>query len=208
MRKGRLRRIILPRFMAPKTIIVLALLVGVGPLLSAQRPDSTRDSTMLEQQARHIARLDSQVTALQREIRVRRIDSGRTVVAPAPAAATPAPIRIGGLLQMWYAQGDGGFQNTFRIRRAQIKFAGEASRRVRWTLNLDVAKLLTTSSATVNVGGSTVVTQTTVNQNGRPLQDAFIALTLPARVQLDIAVPLNPSLYVPIRFTMANQIQI
>lgn len=194
MRKGRLRRIILPRFMAPKTTIVLALLVGVGPLLSAQRPDSTRDSTMLEQQARQIARLDSQVTALQREIRIRLIDSGRTVVAPAPAAATQAPIRIGGLLQMWYAQGDGGFQNTFRIRRAQIKFAGEASKRVRWTLNLDVAKLLTTSSATVNVGGSTVVTQTTVNQNGRPLQDAFISLTLPASVQLDVGqfkIPLN-----------------
>ena len=70
-----LRRIILPGSMTLKTNIVLAMLVGVGPLLAAQRPDSTRDSTMLEQQARQIARLDSQVTALQREIRAQRTDS-------------------------------------------------------------------------------------------------------------------------------------
>jgi len=170
----------------PKTTIVLSLLIGVGPLLPAQRPDSTRDSTVLEQQARQIARLDSQITALQREIRAQRGDSGRTISVPAPLATTVSPIRLSGLLQVWYAQGDGGFQNTFRLRRAAIKFSGDVSRRARWTLGFDGAKLLTTSSATTNVGGSTVVTQTTVNQNGRLLQDAFLALSLPARIQLDV----------------------
>ena len=172
--------------MIPKTTIVLSLLIGVGPLLPAQRPDSTRDSTVLEQQARQIARLDSQITALQREIRAQRGDSGRTISVPAPLATTVSPIRLSGLLQVWYAQGDGGFQNTFRLRRAAIKFSGDVSRRARWTLGFDGAKLLTTSSATTNVGGSTVVTQTTVNQNGRLLQDAFLALSLPARIQLDV----------------------
>ena len=172
--------------MTLKTIIVLAMLVGVGPLLAAQRPDSTRDSTMLEQQARQIARLDSQVTALQREIRAQRTDSGRAVVAPVPAAATPPPIRISGLLQTWYAQGDGGFQSTFRIRRAELKFVGEPSRRTRWTITFDAAKLLTTNNVTTVVNGSSVVTQTSVNQSGRVLHDAFLSLTLPARIQLDV----------------------
>lgn len=172
--------------MTPKTTIVLALLIGVTPLLPAQRPDGTRDSTVLEQQARLIARLDSQVTALQREMRAQRGDSARSIGAAAPSATTVSPIRMSGLLQVWYAQGDGGFQNTFRIRRAALKFSGDVSRRARWTLGLDAAKLLTTSSATTNVGGNTVVTQTSVNQNGRVLQDAFLALSLPARLQLDV----------------------
>ena len=187
-------RIVLPKFMRLRTIVALVALVGMGPRLSAQRPDSTRDSTRLEQQARQLARLDSQITALQREMRAQRGDSGGTFVAPAPAAAIHLPIRVSGLLQVWYAQGDGGFQSTFRVRRATIKFSGDVSPRARWTVGLEAARLLTTSNATTNVAGTTVVTQTTVNQNSRPLQDAFIALALPGRLQLDVGqfkVPLG-----------------
>jgi hypothetical protein len=103
------------------------------------------------------------------------------------SAARPglSGVRAGGLLQVWYAQGDGGFQSTFRVRRAELKLTGDLSPRARWGVTLDAAKVLTTSSATADVNGTSVVTGTTVNQNARLLQDAFIALTLPARFEMD-----------------------
>lgn len=172
--------------MTLKSAIALALLVGVGPLLSAQTPESARDSIRRARQDSVIARLENELISLQREVRARHADSVRARAPTEPATSPLSSLRIGGLLQVWYAQGDGGFQNTFRIRRATLKFSGDVSRRARWSLGLDAAKLLTTNSVTTDVGGSTVVTQTAVNQNGRMLQDAFIALALPARIQLDV----------------------
>jgi hypothetical protein len=162
----------------------VALLTIAALPLAAQRSATARDSAELARQAHLIARLDSQLTALRREIRVRDADS--TAATTARAMPALGGIRAGGLLQVWYAQGDGGFQNTFRVRRAELKLTGDASRRARWTIALDAARALSTTSATTDVNGTSVVTGTAVNQNSRLLLDAFLALALPARLELDI----------------------
>lgn len=82
-------------------------------------------------------------------------DSGVAVAAaPAPAAEAAAArrtalevgvgtVRFGGLVQAWYVDGPADrVTSTFRLRRAQLKFAGEISDRARWTLMLDLAKTL------------------------------------------------------------------
>ena len=166
----------------------LFLLLLSSPL-AAQRAAAARDSAALEQQAKLIARLDSEVTALRREIHGRAADSTRTDGMPASPGKGPSGLtgmRAGGLLQVWYAQGDGGYQSTFRIRRAELKLTGDASSRARWGITLDAARALSTNSATTDVNGVSVVTGTTVNQGSRILQDAFIALTLPQRYELDV----------------------
>jgi hypothetical protein len=164
---------------------VLFLLVP-GPRLGAQRSSAARDSAELARQARLIARLDSQVTALRREVRRRPVDSAATAREDAPPPVTGlAAIRMGGLVQVWYAQGDGGFQNTFRIRRAELKLGGDVSSRARWAITIDPARVLSTTSATADINGTSVVTGTAVNQSSRILVDAYLGLALPAHLELD-----------------------
>ena len=168
-----------------RTGAALILLLAVAPAAAAQRAQAARDSAMLAQQARQIARLDSQLTALRREVRARRPDSARTDGdRGTPSLLTG--IRAGGLIQVWYAQGDNGFQNTFRVRRTELRLSGDVSSRARWGIMIDPARALTTNSATTDVNGTSVVTGTTVNQNSRILVDAFMALTLPAQLQLQV----------------------
>jgi hypothetical protein len=160
---------------------------AIAPCLAAQRSASARDSAALERQARLIARLDSQVTALRREVRGRAADSAAVARDDrAPNATGLGGIHAGGLLQVWYAQGDGGFQNTFRIRRAELKLTGDVSRQARWAITIDPARVLSTTSATTDVNGTTVVTGTSVNQASRILVDAYLGLALPAHLELDV----------------------
>jgi hypothetical protein len=171
-----------PRALAVWAVLILAAL---APPLSAQRSAAARDSAELARQARLIARLDSQLTALRREVRRRPTDSAATAREnAAPPVREVAGIHVGGLLQVWYAQGDGGFQNTFRIRRAELKLGGDVSSRARWAITIDPARVLSTTSATTDINGATVVTGTTVNQSSRILVDAFLALALPASFEL------------------------
>jgi hypothetical protein len=171
----------------PRALGVWAILplLAVVPRVGAQRPAAARDSAELARQARLIARLDSQLTTLRREVRRRPADSARTARENGlPPVTGLAGIRAGGLLQVWYAQGDGGFQNTFRIRRAELKLAGDVSNSARWAITIDPARLLSTTSTTADVNGTSFVTGTTVNQSSRILVDAYLALALPAGLEL------------------------
>jgi hypothetical protein len=165
----------------------MLLSLVAAPRSGAQRSPAARDSAELARQARLIARLDSQLTALRREVRRRPADSARTERENGPPTAIGlAGLRAGGLLQVWYAQGDGGFQNTFRIRRAELKLTGDVSTRARWAITIDPARLLSIASTTTDVNGASFVTGTAINQSSRILVDAFLALALPANLELGV----------------------
>lgn len=93
--------------------------------------------------------------------------------APANAPAAPAQqaamqlnlgsVTFSGILQMFYMAGSSDVVNTFKMRRAELKFVGTMSPTVRWQVMLDLAKQL-------KLAGSTP------NQSTIPLQDAFIAV--------------------------------
>ncbi|RPH61166.1 MAG: hypothetical protein EHM89_07685 [Acidobacteria bacterium] len=89
-------------------------------------------------------------------------------------------IKFSGLLQAWYSSGDAGFDDTFRIRRAELKFTGEALRQLNWTVMVDPAKLLSQN--------------TNVNRARGILQDGFITLSFHQRLNLNVGrfkVPLS-----------------
>jgi Phosphate-selective porin len=161
------------------------LVLLAAPVAGAQRTVAARDSVLLAQQARQIARLDSQLTLLRREVRARRADSARAD-QDRDVPSLLSGVRAGGLIQVWYAQGDNGFQNTFRVRRTELRLSGDVSSQARWGIMIDPARALTTSSTTTDVNGTSLVTGTTVNQSSRILMDAFMALTLPAQLELDV----------------------
>lgn len=83
-------------------------------------------------------------------------------------------VKISGLLQVWYLSGHTllNAHDTYRIRRADLKLAGDISRRVRWRLSVDAAKLL-------NVGRNAADSSNfVVDQRGRILQEASIEVDL------------------------------
>jgi phosphate-selective porin len=108
--------------------------------------------------------------------------------APPPAAPAPAaaPLKFSGLLQAWYLAGDDATTDSFRIRRVELKSVGQVGPRVAWTVMIDVAKSLSVNQTTTTVDGTPVVTDTSINQASRVLQDAFISLRLDPRLQVDV----------------------
>lgn len=85
-------------------------------------------------------------------------------------------IRFNGLLQGWYQAGDGGFHDTFRMRRSELKFVGEITPRAKWTIMIDPARALSTNNTYTTINGARVLSDTSVNQGSRILQDAFITI--------------------------------
>lgn len=170
--------------------------------------------------APEIAELRAQITEQQAQIRALQENLGRIEAAMAGASDRDAndasksetvpdrteevkalaveagfgKIKFNGLLQTWYQGGDAGFNDSFRIRRTELKFTGEISPRIRWTVMTDPAKALAVNNTFVTAGGTQVVGDTSVNQGSRILQDAFITLNLSPRVNLNVGqfkVPLS-----------------
>lgn len=85
-------------------------------------------------------------------------------------------IRINGLIQGWYAGGDRGTADTFRIRRAEMRFSGDLLPKVKWSIMFDMAKALALNNTTVNVNSVPVLGSSGVNQSSRVFQEAFVTL--------------------------------
>jgi hypothetical protein len=152
----------------------LALVIVLGAL-GARAQDPASEIRLLRQQ------LEQQAAELERlRAAIQRIENIATAPPPqqkpvsAPPSAT-APVKFNGLLQAWATTGDAGFQDTFRIRRAELKFSGNVAQNVGWAVMVDAAKALSTTTANG---------QTAINQSGRTLQDAFLTIGAPSRVQL------------------------
>jgi len=100
-------------------------------------------------------------------------------VIPAAIAPGAGTLKLGGLLQALYVSGAPNARGTFRLRRAELKLAGDVGERVAWTVMFDAAKALGVSPTYTTVDGQQVVSQTSVNAASQMLQDAFVAVRLP-----------------------------
>ena len=108
-----------------------------------------------------------------------------TARAEEKAGATITLPKFSGLLQAWYLSGDHPTVDTFRLRRTELKAVGQVGAKVRWTVMIDPAKLLSLNKATEPIEGEPVVTDVSVNQSGRILQDAFISVLPTPKIQVD-----------------------
>lgn len=162
----------------------------------------------LQKQSEIIERLQKQIDGLQTKIEP-KVSSSPTVTttssltAVAKPTSTPTPvnnvesgfgkIKFDGLIQAWYSAGN-GTNNTFRFRRAEMKFSGQILPKVKWTLMIDPAKALSVNKTTTAISGVPVVTDVSPNQASRILQDAFITLAYVKNVNVDIGqykIPLS-----------------
>jgi len=119
-----------------------------------------------------VARGDVQITPVVLD------DSSKKAATAPPLARSTAPAApvfqstsVAGLLQVQATGGDGSSQtSTYRIRRAELKLTSDLGHKAQGIVMVDVAKALSLSTSG---------TATTVNQNSRVLQDAFITMPLP-----------------------------
>lgn len=141
--------------------IVLAVALSI---VSSVRADDAGELQELRLRIeRQAAELESLREALAKlEARVTQTASN----PPLTTSAKNTSVTFGGLIQGW-AIADSGVQNdTFRLRRAELRFSGKVAQSIGWTVMIDPAKVLA-----VNGG--------TVNQASRILQD--VIFTIPVR---------------------------
>ncbi len=159
-------------------VVALIAMAMAGPELRAQarmlRPDSVTRGTRIATADTARTRVDQSAAAPTRE-----------EAPPSPAVATAAGIgslTIGGEIQVWYTSGSGGLDNTFRVRRADVRLAGTLSPRVSWLLQVDAAKSLSLRTAAATSDGSHA--EPAVSQASRMLQDASVTLTYSPKLAL------------------------
>lgn len=155
--------------------------------LERLRQDLQRQSEMIEKQQEALQTLEAQQG--RPAVPATPIPVVRTAEAKKPAPGIESDnerIKFKGLLQAWYAAGNEGFRDTFRIRRAELKFIGEITPQIRWTVMLDPAKALSVNQTFLMVDGKKVVADASPNQASRILQEAFITLGYSKRGSLNI----------------------
>ncbi|HEU0004587.1 MAG TPA: porin, partial [Terriglobia bacterium] len=117
------------------------------------------------------------------------VEPEKKVTAPAPTQNPVnrqiSAIKFNGLLQAWYAHGQ-GVANTFRIRRTELYFNGEINGKARWQVMVDPAKALLLDTSSTTIGGSRLLTEVAVSQSSRILQNAFITLDYIPKLQFNI----------------------
>ncbi len=110
----------------------------------------------------------------------------------ATAARSLPPVDIHGFVQVYYRSGDPTIKDGFRLRKSDLKFSGVLSPKLKWRVTFDAAKALTLNKSTSSVDDSTVVTDASIDQRTRILQDAALTYTVDKRLSFDVGQQIIP----------------
>ncbi len=196
-----------PRWLA--TVIVPALLVTARATAQEASPGQQDELRQrLERAETRIAVLEELVRRQAEQLETLRASaapSAPTAVLPTPAPSAPetkvvvagqaAPelpvthqsraVKFNGLVQVWYAAADQGFNDTFRIRRTELYLSGDITKKARWQVMVDPSKSLALDVGTTSVSGTPVLTSVAPTQSTRELQNAFLTFDLAKKLQLN-----------------------
>jgi hypothetical protein len=184
----------------PEAVIALARL---PELLQQHSEVLARLGAQIDAQRTLIASQQQRIDALEaaRSIAVAPAPTAPAAAAAAPAKVTPPPppalpplvvetggikLKLSGLFQGWYTATSGATVDSFRLRRTELKFSGDMSSRVKWTVMVDPSKALSLSTSSATVGGQQVLTGSSIGQSGRVLQDAFASVVVTPALIFDL----------------------
>lgn len=102
------------------------------------------------------------------------------------------PVEIHGFLQVYYRAADPLNKDGYRLRKADFKFNGVLSPRLKWRISFDGAKALALNTAIGDAKDSATVTGVSIDQKSRMLQDAALTYDVNRRVSLDIGQQIVP----------------
>jgi hypothetical protein len=107
-------------------------------------------------------------------------------------AHTPTLTEIHGFVQTYYRSGDPTTTDGFRLRKADLRFSGDLSAHVRWRVGFDASKLLTLSKTEADSTDSQALTDVSVDQRTRILQDAAITWVVDKALSFDVGQQIIP----------------
>jgi len=102
------------------------------------------------------------------------------------------PFELHGFVQVYYREGDPTTRDAFRLRKADIKFSGDLSPRLRWRITFDVSKAEALNKTVSKIGDSLVVSDVSVDQRSRIVQDAALTYAVGRTLSLDIGQQIIP----------------
>ena len=102
------------------------------------------------------------------------------------------PFELHGFVQVYYREGDPTTRDAFRLRKADIKFSGDLSPRLRWRITFDVSKSETLNKTVSKIGDSLAVSDVSVDQRSRIVQDAALTYAVGKTLSLDIGQQIIP----------------
>jgi len=122
---------------------------------------------------------DKRLQALEEKLA--KHDKAIATAPKGPLISGFGPIQFDGLIQGRFDTDSHG-NDTFYLRRTELKLSGKIGPRTDWVVMVDPAKNL--SLTQTKVAGN--VTNVTVNQSSRILQDAFLAYHFTPNLTLDV----------------------
>ena len=165
-------------------VVSLLVLMTVG----CWAADDTDTNALKEQ----VKALQGQLKALEDKIQAiedtqkKKIDEDKTGLKKVDSGF--GTIKVDGLLQNWYTWNSenlsGDDRDTFKTRRMEIKFSGQINPKVKWAAMIDPAKKLDVNK-TVD-SGTGDLSDVSIKQETRILQDALINYTLSPTTSLDV----------------------
>ena len=120
------------------------------------------------------------------------------LVAPAAgaqdSAATRAlpPFDLHGFLEVYYRSGDPTVKDGYRLRKADLKFSGDVSPHIRWRVAFDGAKALTVNKTVSQIGDSLALSDASIDQKSRILQDAALTYVVNRTFNVDVGQQIIP----------------
>ena len=108
------------------------------------------------------------------------------------SARNAPPFELHGFIQVYYRDGDPTIKDGFRLRKADIKFSGDVSPRLKWRVTFDASKALTINKTTSEISDSLALSDAAIDQRTRMLQDAALTYTVNRSLSLDAGQQIVP----------------
>jgi len=97
-----------------------------------------------------------------------------------------------GFLQIYYRDGDPTVKDGFRLRKADLKFSGNVSPRLKWRVTFDASKALTINKTVSEIDDSLALSDASIDQRSRIVQDAALTYSVNHALALDVGQQIIP----------------
>jgi hypothetical protein len=172
--------------MKSQKLLFLSLSVALATTAIAQSDTRDLDKEALQKELAAIKEQQRQMQdSFEKRIKSLEDKLAKQAAAPgsrnAPVVAGLGPIQFDGVAQGRFDTDSNG-NDTFYLRRLELKFNGKISPKADWTIMIDPAKNLKLNSK--SSGGS--LTDASVDQSSRILQDAFLSYRFNPHLSADL----------------------